>query len=99
MSRTYRSIHKTTFGIIFFGTPHRGGNHAFIGSAMATVARVVSGGTKNTLMSSIRSASILSEIMADEFRQCVADLSIVSFYEERATSGLGIVSGISYHED
>ncbi|KAF7509591.1 hypothetical protein GJ744_007629 [Endocarpon pusillum] len=80
----YQSIHDATRGVIFFGTPHRGGHHATLGDRMAKICRVVTGNVRNNIMEALREDSMFaSDINKDFARRAAAlDLRVVNFIEE-----------------
>ncbi|OTA69235.1 hypothetical protein K449DRAFT_305367, partial [Hypoxylon sp. EC38] len=88
---TYQTIGKSTFGIAFFGTPHRGGHHARIGDVVAKVARSISGGPSNNFMNALKEGSCFLDIVSDDFRQLLEDFQILTFYETRPLGRLGII--------
>ncbi|KAI2633761.1 hypothetical protein GGS26DRAFT_554645 [Hypomontagnella submonticulosa] len=88
---TYESIQESTFGIAFFSTPHRGGNHAGIGSVVAKIARSVLGNPSNTFMDALRDGSSFLDIITDDFRQLIEDFQFLSFYETQPLGRLGVV--------
>ncbi|KAK6952740.1 hypothetical protein Daesc_005034 [Daldinia eschscholtzii] len=88
--RTYKSIAESTFGIAFFGTPHRGGNNAEIGGVVANIARSLLGNPSNTFMSAVKEGTFL-DLIEDDFRQLLESFQILTFYETKPMGRLGIV--------
>ncbi|OTA79757.1 hypothetical protein M434DRAFT_40981, partial [Hypoxylon sp. CO27-5] len=88
---TYQAIRKSTFGIAFFGTPHRGGHHARIGDVVAKVARSISGSPSNNFMNALKEGSCFLDIISDDFRQLLEDFQILTFYETQPLGLLGII--------
>lgn len=89
--RAYRAIRESTFGIAFFGTPHKGGNHAEVGDMVAKIARSLSGSPSNSFMDALKNNSTLNTITSD-FRQLLEDFQFLTFYETRPLGRFGIVS-------
>ncbi|KIW67282.1 hypothetical protein PV04_06547 [Phialophora macrospora] len=79
----YASIRKATFGLVFFATPHHGGNFANLGDVAANIARYVLWNPKNTFVDNLKHNSIFSERLRDEFRHQLEDYKILSFYETK----------------
>src|ERR1700712_1310570 len=80
LNRAYNDIGTSTYGIVFFGTPHRGGNNAKLGSVAANVFRAVLGNPKNTFMEAIKGkSSPFSDDVVKKFRHLLQDYSIISF--------------------
>ena len=90
--RTYETIWGSTFGIAFFGTPHRGGNHAELGDIASSIARSITGSPENTFMKALKARSWFLEHISDDFRQLLEDFQILSFYETRPVYPIGLVS-------
>ncbi|KAI1132377.1 hypothetical protein F5Y10DRAFT_231582, partial [Nemania abortiva] len=88
---SYRQIWESTFGLVFFGTPHQGGNNAGFGDLMARIARCLSGNPGNTFMDALKGNSLFLSTIADDFRQLLEDFQIISFYETRPLGRFGIV--------
>ncbi|KAI0881123.1 uncharacterized protein GGS22DRAFT_192610 [Annulohypoxylon maeteangense] len=88
---TYKMIWGSTYGIVFFGTPHKGGNHAGMGDMVAKIARSILGNPNNTFMSSLKKDSQFLDTITDDFRQLLEDFQILSFYETQPLGRLGIV--------
>ncbi|KAI1450024.1 hypothetical protein F5Y02DRAFT_413701 [Annulohypoxylon stygium] len=87
---TYKSIRKSTFGVVFFATPHKGGSHTEVGDIVAKIARSLNGSPSNNFMDALKGNSILSTI-SNDFRQLLEDLQFLSFYETQPLGRFGIV--------
>ncbi|KAI4601048.1 Serine active site containing protein 1 [Pestalotiopsis sp. 9143b] len=90
-SDTYQNIVNNTYGIIFFGTPHRGGNNAKIGDAFAGVVRRLGRKPKNSFMSALKSDSWFANSITNDFRQFLEEFHFLSFYETRPLGMFGLV--------
>ncbi|KAI1355896.1 hypothetical protein F5Y01DRAFT_268006 [Xylaria sp. FL0043] len=88
---TYKRIWESTFGLVFFATPHRGGNHAGFGDIVAEVARHVLRNPGNTFLATLKSNSHYLSTITDDFRQMLEDFQIISFYETRPLGHFGLV--------
>ncbi|KAI0010316.1 hypothetical protein F4779DRAFT_316823 [Xylariaceae sp. FL0662B] len=89
--KSYEAIWKSTSGITFFATPHRGGNHAGVGSVVAKIACSILRNPGNNFMSALRTDSAFLDIITDDFRQLLEDFQILSFYETQPLGPFGIV--------
>ncbi|KAF8243532.1 hypothetical protein K440DRAFT_664068 [Wilcoxina mikolae CBS 423.85] len=78
--KRYAEIRKATFGLVFFGTPHQGGNGATHG-----VLSVMTGQTTNTLLKTLVKGSFLNEATSDQFRPQLNDYKVLTFYESKKT--------------
>ncbi|KAI1127532.1 hypothetical protein F5Y10DRAFT_193378 [Nemania abortiva] len=79
----YEMIRTSTAGLVFFATPHRGGNHATVGDIVAKIARSVLSTPENTFMEALKRNSIFADTLIGDFRQQLEDYLILSFYETR----------------
>lgn len=77
----YESIRWSTKAIAFFGTPHRGGNHANLGSILADIARILTGNIKNNFMETLQKNSTGAADIHELFKEQAQEYLIVSFYE------------------
>ena len=91
----FKSIKLSTRAIAFFGTPHRGGNLADLGSVLASVALCLTGGVKNNFMETLQKNSTAAADIQELFKEQAQEYRIVSFYETLPFKGLGLVSYLS----
>ncbi|KAJ5135003.1 uncharacterized protein N7515_004281 [Penicillium bovifimosum] len=91
----YTAIRSATYGLVFFGTPHRGAKAVELGKIAARVARFVSKGhASNDLLDCLEHNSLFTRQMSDRFRHQLEDYRVVSFIEGKAVQlgGLGPAS-------
>jgi triacylglycerol esterase/lipase EstA (alpha/beta hydrolase family) len=91
----YKSIHDASRGVVFFGTPHRGGRGATLGDHMAKICRAVGGDVRNNIMEALRRDSMFaSDINKDFARRARAlNLRVLNFIENLPiTRHIGLVS-------
>jgi protein SERAC1 len=94
-STAYESIRQSTRGIAFFGTPHRGGNHADIGRVIAAIVAAITGNVKNNFMETLQKNSTIAADIHELFIQQAHDYQIVSFYEMKPfTKHIGLVGTV-----
>lgn len=87
---TFEACH----GIVFFGTPHGGGNRASLGDIAFNIARVVWGKKEqNSFMEALKGNSFFAEDHRDDFLQLSNNFQFISFYEANKLKGLHQVSG------
>jgi hypothetical protein len=79
------------YGVVFFGTPHRGGNAASLGGAVASIARFCLRNPPNSLMESLQGSHFASELVED-FRALLESYYFISFYETLPYGGFGLVN-------
>ena len=79
----YASIRSSTIGLVFFGTPHGGGNttRVELGSAAAKVATALHLQPQNHIVETLKSGSLFSDILKEHWRQQLESYRIVSFWE------------------
>lgn len=90
-SNVYKSIVDHTYGIIFFGTPHRGGNNARAGDFFIRIVRRIGGRPRNSFMSALKKDSWLASTISSDFRQFLEVFQFQSYYETRPMKYFGIV--------
>ncbi|OJJ87138.1 uncharacterized protein ASPGLDRAFT_80025 [Aspergillus glaucus CBS 516.65] len=77
----YSSIFKATFGVVFFGTPHRGSPLARIGDVFAKVARAVLNTPNNTFMNALKKDDLYATELSSNFQQIQEQYQYLNFYE------------------
>ena len=82
----YICIKKSTYGLIFFATPHRGASSADLGDFMANIGSALTGNPKNSLLSQLKKKSFLNDLTIDLFSQQSEDYEILSYFETRKTT-------------
>lgn len=92
---SYESIRRSTRAIAFFGTPHRGGEHAELGSILASIAHLVTGSVKNNFMETLQKNSTGAADIHELFKEQAQEYRIVSFYETLPIKPVGLVSCLS----
>ncbi|KAJ5106100.1 hypothetical protein NUU61_003447 [Penicillium alfredii] len=91
----YNSIWSATWGLVFFGTSHRGAKAVELGKIASRVARFVSkGNASNDLLDCLEHNSLFTRQMTDRFWHHLEDYRVVSFIEGKAMQlgGTGPVS-------
>jgi hypothetical protein len=86
------SILKSTLGVIFLGTPHRGSSRATVGRVAANAARIL--GASDKLLKALECDSDLLEQQRQSFDLIRKPLYIVCLREERPMTGLGMVCAV-----
>lgn len=86
-----KPIYDATYGLVFFGTPHRGGNHANIGSSFASVVRAVLGRPENSFMHALRKGTFYAEALDRDFREIQENFFVLAFYETQPKPNFGMV--------
>ncbi|KAL9105022.1 MAG: hypothetical protein Q9163_000119 [Psora crenata] len=82
----YGCLKTSTYGLVFFATPHAGGNRAGVANVAAKVCSVLTGEPSNSLLATLEKDSLLNEISSDQFAHQVNDYEILTFYETRMMS-------------
>ena len=77
----YKCIKASTHGIVFFATPHSGGNKAGIADSAAKFCSALTGQTRNSLLRALTKHSLLNEISKDQFRPQLNDYEVLTFIE------------------
>lgn len=79
----YTCIKASTYGLVFFGTPHSGGNRAGVADCAAKLCSALTGHGTNSLLQTLEKASLLNEISKDHFRPQIGDYEVLTFMETR----------------
>ena len=83
----YRCIKASTYGLVFFATPHSGGNKAGIAESAAKLCSALTGHTRNSLVQTLTKHSLLNEVSKDHFRFQLNDYEVLTYME---TQQMGI---------
>ncbi|KAE8440997.1 hypothetical protein EG329_006134 [Mollisiaceae sp. DMI_Dod_QoI] len=94
LTECHRPIFESTCGVMFFGTPHRGGNKANFGGVLASIARFVGGQPGNTFMDALKKDSLFAKTLHQLFKPVAETLLVVSFYETTPTTKMVLNLGI-----
>ena len=81
----YCCIKASTYGLVFFATPHRGGNRAGVGEFAANVCSALTGGARNSLLEQLQRNSILNELSTDQFSNQSIDYEVLTYIESKLT--------------
>ena len=81
----YRCLKASTQALVFFATPHRGGEGAGVAETIANVYSALSGDPRNTLLESLKNKSLITELSSDQFRHQLNDYEVLSLIERRRT--------------
>ncbi len=82
----YRCLKASTHGLVFFGTPHRGGEKAGVAEAAANICSAFTGQPKNNLLESLKNRSLITELSSDQFSHQLNDYEVLSLIERRKMS-------------
>lgn len=88
----YESICTATFGIAFFGAPHRGSSWASIGDIFAKVARAALRNPRNTFLNALKKGDLYASELAASFQQLQERYQYLNFYETLPLKKIGLVS-------
>lgn len=84
----YRKLRDATSGLIFFGTPHAGGNDWLVrlGQASTRIVRGVFGHAHapNELLEALKHGSPYADMLQENWRHQLLRFKIVSFYETKS---------------
>lgn len=79
----YNSIRTSTTGLVFFGTPHDGGHRTLValGAAAARVATALHVQPSTDIIETLKSGSLFSDLLAEQWRHQLESYQIISFWE------------------
>jgi len=89
----YSAIKESTYGLVFFGTPHRGGNAGLVGLGDLSI-RIAQGlfrNPPNDMMDALRGGSMFEDVLQENWRHQLTHYKIVSFYEKYKQGSFGII--------
>ncbi|KAK3933802.1 hypothetical protein QBC46DRAFT_401200 [Diplogelasinospora grovesii] len=87
----FQDIRKATYGIVFFGTPHQGGNLIKLGSVASKIVRAVLRQPSNSFLAALERDSLFADDLTRDFRHQLEDYHILSFYESLPYGKLGVI--------
>ena len=84
------SLNLLSYGIVFFGTPHQGGNLVALGKLLSwTIRRVTPGNASNNLLNALERDGFFTDELREDFRQQLEDYHLISYFEEDNTRIMG----------
>lgn len=84
-----QGLYKTTHGVIFLGTPHRGSTWAPWGALMGNIAKLALQSPNTALLRALEVDSMALQMIADEFSTMIREaIMVYSFCEEKPMTGL-----------
>lgn len=87
----YGSIVKSTRLLVFFATPHLGGNYSGIGDIAAKIVRTGLGTPSNDLLDGLKAGSRDVIRRFEQARHLPANCLVISFYETESYGRIGLV--------
>jgi len=88
-----KAIKLSTYSIVFFGTPHQGGNHISWGKLLVAVATVFRN-TSSALLEHLERDSEWLEIQLEQYKPISADIFTIFCFESYPTPFKAGLSGI-----
>lgn len=79
------------YGMVFFGTPHHGGEGTGFGSVVSGVARFILRSPSNSLLKSLKKESMFADILNEDFANQYEHYQIVSFFETLPLKKAGFI--------
>jgi triacylglycerol esterase/lipase EstA (alpha/beta hydrolase family) len=91
LNGSYKAIGNATYGIAFFGTPHKGGKHVKLGELATATVRGILRGPFNSFLEAMKKDSLFADALEKDFQHLFEDYKILSFYETRPMNKIGLV--------
>ncbi|KAH8897884.1 hypothetical protein GQ53DRAFT_637651, partial [Thozetella sp. PMI_491] len=88
LDEKYKSIIEGTCLLVFFATPHRGGNHASFGDVVAKIVRL---GRYNDALDALKRNSNEAEKRFEQARHLFERCLVISFFEGEPYGSMGII--------
>jgi triacylglycerol esterase/lipase EstA (alpha/beta hydrolase family) len=88
----YTWVAEATTLLVFFATPHQGGNYSEVGSVAAAFARTLSRKPSDDLLNALQKNSAEASRRYEQARHLPKKCLVISFYEKLSYGKLKIVS-------
>ncbi|ENH71185.1 Nephrocystin-3 [Fusarium oxysporum f. sp. cubense race 1] len=88
---TYKSIVEATRLLVFFATPHQGGNYASLGDIVAKIVRTGMSKPRNDLLDALKENSDQAMQRFEQARHLPEKCLVVSFYEGDSYGKIGLI--------
>lgn len=92
----YRAIIESTCLLVFFATPHQGGNHASVGDIVAKIFSASFGKASNDLLEALKENSNDANRRFEQARHLPEKCLVISFFEGEPYGRFGIVGQAAY---
>ena len=91
----HRDILSSTTAILFFGTPHRGGEHVDLGLVAQKIALAVGFSANDKNLKDLRRNATLPRLLSEDFASIVRlkEIAIETFLEGQGYHSHGILRG------
>jgi len=78
----FKPTRLSTYGLVFFGTPHRGGRGGAFGSLAAKIAKFISADrADNELLKCLEANSLFTQEASERFSHQLEKYKVISFFE------------------
>lgn len=91
LDATYKSIVEAACLLVFFATPHQGGNYASLGDIVAKIVRTGMSKPRNDLLDALKENSDQAMQRFEQARHLPERCLVVSFYEGDSYGKMGLV--------
>jgi len=80
----YELLHQSTSGLVFFGTPHEGGDKTLVslGNLATRVAQHMFRQPPSDIIEALKDGSLFADVLQDNWRHQLTRYKIVFFYED-----------------
>lgn len=86
------TIKKSTIGVLFAGTPHRGADKAKWASTAGNLARFLQNHHSDKMLDSLKRGNEVLERLQDRFKDIIRDFALYTLLEGLEYPGIGTVS-------
>ena len=84
-------FYDSTYGIVFFATPHGGGEHVRFADLVCSIARGVFNTPGNSIIAALKKDDFYSNQNRSDFIPHTKNFHFISFFETNPTRGVMVV--------
>jgi protein SERAC1 len=92
-----KSLYESTYGLVFFATPHGGGQHVKFAAVVSSIARAVFNKPSNDILTALKKNDFYSKQNRADFLPRTKDFDFISFYETKPTRGTMVRSSFAVY--
>ncbi|KAI0893654.1 hypothetical protein F4806DRAFT_475353 [Annulohypoxylon nitens] len=91
LNDSYKSIFEAACLLVFFATPHQGGNHVGLGETIAKIVSISLGNITNDLLEALKHNSPEAVRRFEQARHLPSKCLVINFFEGKPQGRLGVI--------